>query len=332
MPVPANLNHYEAAGNYGFDPLGFSNWVNVDFLREVRGGGASVSQGANVAAAALARPRCTKPCAPTHTHYPSSGSSPPFPRAGRPASRAHPVPRPVPPPCAQAELKHGRICQLAVVGFAATDLGFRVYPDPNGLHQVPCVIGRCAPRWGAQARFSDAPANLLCRRDWGGSGSCGTAPAADPCLRPRSQPPAADARPPLAPAAARPRPGRTGVVHRGARHGPFVRRHEPDLPLAGHLRDHLHRGGEPDGQRGKRPSAGRLRPRPHEVVQGREDHGGHEAQGDCPLPPRHVRLQVGAQPQPRLLQSRQTRLGAFEATQPNFYLSTECCPLATLCI
>lgn len=72
MPVPANLNHYEAAGNYGFDPLGFSNWVNVDFLRE-------------------------------------------------------------------AELKHGRICQLAVVGFAATDLGFRVYPDPNGLHQVSSI-------------------------------------------------------------------------------------------------------------------------------------------------------------------------------------------------
>jgi len=72
MPCPANIQDYDCAGNYGFDPLGFTNWVKVDWLRE-------------------------------------------------------------------AELKHGRICQLAVVGFAATDLGFRVYPDPNGLHQVRAI-------------------------------------------------------------------------------------------------------------------------------------------------------------------------------------------------
>jgi len=74
MPCPANIQDYDCAGNYGFDPLGFTNWVKVDWLRE-------------------------------------------------------------------AELKHGRICQLAVVGFAATDLGFRVYPDPNGLHQVRALQG-----------------------------------------------------------------------------------------------------------------------------------------------------------------------------------------------
>ena len=31
----------------------------------------------------------------------------------------------------EAELKHGRMCQLAVVGFAAVDLGARVYPTPD---------------------------------------------------------------------------------------------------------------------------------------------------------------------------------------------------------
>lgn len=53
-------------GDVGFDPIGFSSFIPLDFLRE-------------------------------------------------------------------AELKHGRICQLAVVGFAATDLGMRL---PGDIHQV----------------------------------------------------------------------------------------------------------------------------------------------------------------------------------------------------
>jgi light-harvesting complex I chlorophyll a/b binding protein 1 len=39
----------------------------------------------------------------------------------------------------EAELKHGRICQLAIVGFAAVDLGFRIYPLPiayQGLSSI----------------------------------------------------------------------------------------------------------------------------------------------------------------------------------------------------
>ena len=72
MESPANLVGYQVAGNYGFDPLGFSDWIEVDWLRE-------------------------------------------------------------------AEIKHGRICQLAIVGFAATDLGFRIYPDPQGIHQVSSI-------------------------------------------------------------------------------------------------------------------------------------------------------------------------------------------------
>lgn len=58
--------HTWNAGDYGFDPIGFSDFIPLDFLRE-------------------------------------------------------------------AELKHGRICQLAVVGFAATDLGLRL---PGDMHQV----------------------------------------------------------------------------------------------------------------------------------------------------------------------------------------------------
>jgi len=69
MPMPANLVGYEVAGNYGFDPAGFSDWVSVDWLRE-------------------------------------------------------------------AEIKHGRICQLALVGFAATDLGVRL---PGEVHQVSSI-------------------------------------------------------------------------------------------------------------------------------------------------------------------------------------------------
>ncbi len=36
----------------------------------------------------------------------------------------------------EAELKHGRICMLATVGWAAVDTGLRVYPIPAGLEDV----------------------------------------------------------------------------------------------------------------------------------------------------------------------------------------------------
>jgi light-harvesting complex I chlorophyll a/b binding protein 1 len=39
----------------------------------------------------------------------------------------------------EAELKHGRICMMAIVGFAAVDCGLRVYPTPieyEGLTSV----------------------------------------------------------------------------------------------------------------------------------------------------------------------------------------------------
>jgi len=57
------------AGDVGFDPLGFSTWIDIKWLRE-------------------------------------------------------------------AEIKHGRICQLAIVGFAATDLGIRL---PGEMHQISSV-------------------------------------------------------------------------------------------------------------------------------------------------------------------------------------------------
>lgn len=60
------LTQHCREGDYGFDPIGFSDFVPLDFLRE-------------------------------------------------------------------AELKHGRICQLAVVGFAATDMGLRL---PGAMHEV----------------------------------------------------------------------------------------------------------------------------------------------------------------------------------------------------
>jgi len=69
MQTPENLESYAGAGNYGFDPLGFTDWIKVDYLSE-------------------------------------------------------------------AEIKHGRICMLAVVGFAHTDLGYRL---PGEIHQVSSV-------------------------------------------------------------------------------------------------------------------------------------------------------------------------------------------------
>ncbi|CAN0582175.1 unnamed protein product [Ectocarpus sp. 12 AP-2014] len=43
----------------------------------------------------------------------------------------------------EAELKHGRICQLAVVGFAATDLGLHL---PGAEHAVSFLETPC-PMW-----------------------------------------------------------------------------------------------------------------------------------------------------------------------------------------
>jgi hypothetical protein len=70
MQTPLALEGYtNSAGNYGFDPLGFSDWIKTDYL-------------------------------------------------------------------AEAEIKHGRICMLALVGFSATDLGLRL---PGEVHQVSSV-------------------------------------------------------------------------------------------------------------------------------------------------------------------------------------------------
>lgn len=44
----------------------------------------------------------------------------------------------------EAELKHGRICQLAVVGFAAVDLGFRIYPTPEAYQGLTSVTAHDA--------------------------------------------------------------------------------------------------------------------------------------------------------------------------------------------
>ena len=43
---------------------------------------------------------------------------------------------------------------LAVVGFAATDLGFRIYPDPTGMHQVSSVAAHnAAVQWGGMQQI-----------------------------------------------------------------------------------------------------------------------------------------------------------------------------------
>ncbi|CAM9435503.1 unnamed protein product [Ectocarpus sp. 13 AM-2016] len=73
MPQPASLDG-SMAGDVGFDPMGLSNLVPLDFMRE-------------------------------------------------------------------AELKHGRICQLAVVGFAATDLGLHL---PGAEHAVSSIAAHDA--------------------------------------------------------------------------------------------------------------------------------------------------------------------------------------------
>eukprot|EP00618_Florenciella_parvula_P019134 CAMPEP_0119470980 /NCGR_PEP_ID=MMETSP1344-20130328/3640_1 /TAXON_ID=236787 /ORGANISM="Florenciella parvula, Strain CCMP2471" /LENGTH=227 /DNA_ID=CAMNT_0007503715 /DNA_START=136 /DNA_END=819 /DNA_ORIENTATION=- len=79
MECPAALDG-TMAGDVGFDPLGFTNWIDVRWLRE-------------------------------------------------------------------AEIKHGRICQLAIVGFAGTDLGFRL---PGEMHQVSSILAHdVALKYGA---------------------------------------------------------------------------------------------------------------------------------------------------------------------------------------
>jgi len=75
LEYPPNLAGY--AGDMGFDPLRFSDFVPMDFLRE-------------------------------------------------------------------AELKHGRICQMAIVGFAAVDLGLRVYPTPEAYEGLTSVTAHDA--------------------------------------------------------------------------------------------------------------------------------------------------------------------------------------------
>lgn len=51
----------------------------------------------------------------------------------------------------EAEIKHGRIAQLAVVGFAATDLGFRL---PGEVHQVSSILAHdAALKYGAMQQL-----------------------------------------------------------------------------------------------------------------------------------------------------------------------------------
>lgn len=44
----------------------------------------------------------------------------------------------------EAELKHGRICMMAVVGFAAVDMGLRVYPLPEGYEGLTAITAHDA--------------------------------------------------------------------------------------------------------------------------------------------------------------------------------------------
>ena len=43
-----------------------------------------------------------------------------------------------------SELKHGRICMMAVVGFAAVDLGFHIYPFPEAYEGLTSVTAHDA--------------------------------------------------------------------------------------------------------------------------------------------------------------------------------------------
>lgn len=54
----------------------------------------------------------------------------------------------------EAELKHGRICQLALVGFAAVDLGFRIYPTPEAYEGLTSVTAHDAlVKYGAMGQL-----------------------------------------------------------------------------------------------------------------------------------------------------------------------------------
>jgi len=44
----------------------------------------------------------------------------------------------------EAELKHGRICQLAIVGFAAVDCGYRIFPLPEAYEGLTSVTAHDA--------------------------------------------------------------------------------------------------------------------------------------------------------------------------------------------
>lgn len=44
----------------------------------------------------------------------------------------------------EAELKHGRMCMLAVVGFAAVDMGLRVYPTPEAYEGLTSITAHDA--------------------------------------------------------------------------------------------------------------------------------------------------------------------------------------------
>jgi len=44
----------------------------------------------------------------------------------------------------EAELKHGRMCMLAVVGFAAVDLGFKIYPTPEAYEGLTSLTAHDA--------------------------------------------------------------------------------------------------------------------------------------------------------------------------------------------
>jgi hypothetical protein len=55
---------------------------------------------------------------------------------------------------AEAEIKHGRICQLAIVGFAAVDLGFRIYPTPEAYEGLTSVTAHDAlVEYGAMSQL-----------------------------------------------------------------------------------------------------------------------------------------------------------------------------------
>lgn len=45
---------------------------------------------------------------------------------------------------AEAEIKHGRICMMATVGFVAVDLGMRVYPLPDGYEGLTVLTAHDA--------------------------------------------------------------------------------------------------------------------------------------------------------------------------------------------